>query len=550
MLAEQLPKERVVLIGLESSGKSTLFTKLIGNRIGEETNVKGTTYSIKFDQINQRTIVDTPGLTFNSSVTDHMAISEIRKSTSMILVVRGTHFQEELSQLLPLIENTEKTAIIAVTHADKMLVESKLQLKRFMLANKIPLFIVNTRVLKEEERVLLLQTLEGEHVINEEKSKLLLNLKIDKNDPAKICFDIPILGPLLSVLSLLLMFLLPVLAAYLLSEQIQPLFDNLIINMLISLTSGTPSFIESVLIGNYGLLTLGIYSFIWAFPVVVFIGLSTSIADETGLKDRIIDSLDPLLKKIGLSGQDLLPVLTGFGCNVVAIYQSRNCQLCTRKQCVSLITFGSACSYQIGATLSIFNSAGKPWLFFPYLLMLIVGGILHTRLWYKKQAARQTNILPVRKTFLQMPTVKGTFIRYARDIKQFLTQAMPIFLLICIVSTILYELKLIDFLQLLFVPLLTLLGLPYEAGAGLAFSFIRKDGILIFNENGADFITQLTDLNLLLLIFLASTLTACAVTILTMWKEFGGKLTSQFVGKQIITSVTLACLVTLIFRFF
>ena len=131
-------------------------------------------------------------------------------------------------------------------------------------------------------------------------------------------------------------------------------------------------FLLAFLVGDYGLITLGWYSFLWAFPVVLLMGLSVSLTEEVGLKDRITAALDPWLRRIGLDGRDLIPVLTGFGCNVVAVYQSRACRTCTRQTCISLIAFGSACSYQIGASLSLFNSAQYPWLFVPYLLILFI----------------------------------------------------------------------------------------------------------------------------------------------------------------------------------
>ncbi|MDQ3247741.1 MAG: ferrous iron transporter B, partial [Chloroflexota bacterium] len=112
-----------------------------------------------------------------------------------------------------------------------------------------------------------------------------------------------------------------------------------------------------------------------------------AICDETGIKDRITAALDAPLRRIGLNGRDLVPVLSGFGCNVVAVFQSRACSRCTRQSCVSLIAFGSACSYQIGASLSLFGSAQAPWLFLPYLLLLFVVGAIHTRLWHRALAA-------------------------------------------------------------------------------------------------------------------------------------------------------------------
>ncbi|WP_410315254.1 nucleoside recognition domain-containing protein, partial [Klebsiella pneumoniae] len=104
-----------------------------------------------------------------------------------------------------------------------------------------------------------------------------------------------------------------------------------------NITTNWPDFLKALFVGNYGLFSLGLYSFVWAFPVVVLIGLSLSLTDDSGLKERITATLDPWLRKVGLSGQDLIPVLSGFGCNVVAVFQSRSCSRCTRHACISMI---------------------------------------------------------------------------------------------------------------------------------------------------------------------------------------------------------------------
>jgi Fe2+ transport system protein B len=324
-------------------------------------------------------------------------------------------------------------------------------------------------------------------------------------------------------------------ASYLFSDAISPLADQYIIFPLQDGLSSFPPLMKSILAGNYGVLSLGVYSFIWSFPVVFLIGCSTAIADETGIKDRIVDALDAPLRKIGLNGKDLIPVLSGFGCNVVAVFQTRGCSLCTRKPCISLISFGSACSYQIGATLSVFNSAQKPWLFFPYLLLLIGGGILHTRLWNRELRHQDNPVM--RKAFLQKPTRSGFFFRLKSDLKQFCTQAMPIFLLICVVSSLLYKAKLLYVFSYIFRPLLKLMGLPAEAASGLVFSIIRKDGILVFNEGNGDLVTQLSSIELLTLVFLASTMTSCVVTMTTVWKELGPADALQLIFKQLATSL-------------
>nr|MDH3162741.1 ferrous iron transporter B [Bacillus licheniformis] len=210
------------------------------------------------------------------------------------------------------------------------------------------------------------------------------------------------------------------------------------------------------------------------------------LADDSGLKDRIVDSLDPLMRKIGLNGRDLVPLLTGFGRNVVAVQQTRSCGMCTRKRCVSFISFGSACGYQIGATLSIFHLCGKGVAVYSLPRCSCCRGItVHNRIWYRidqKWAA----YFERRQTFLQKPSWKGIVFRVKEVLQQFIFQAMPIFLIICLAATVLNELGVIRLVTLLVSPVLSLFGAPEDAAPGLVFSLIRKDGILLFNEgNGA-----------------------------------------------------------------
>ncbi|WP_078410935.1 nucleoside recognition domain-containing protein [Priestia abyssalis] len=536
MLVQANTISRSLLLGFESSGKSTLFSRLSGESVGEETNVKGSTYSIRLNNVDGQILVDAPGLNFSESITNQMTINEVEKSTNIIVVVRGTHLQEELTKLYPLIQHKQRRVLIVATHADKMTKKSKQLLSEAIITYKLPLFIVDTRNLSMDIIQQIMELLRKQKNLSYEKIQYLLEVDLEKVEPKELIFDYPLVGPIVAIISLNSMFLLPVIAAYFISTYIQPLFDRWFIQPLTHLFSETHPFIEDIFVGDFGVLSLGIYSFIWAFPIVFLMGCSTALADETGLKDRIIDVLDPYLRKIRLNGRDLIPIISGFGCNVVAVFQSRSCSLCTRKQCVSFISFGSACSYQIGATLSVFNSANNPWMFFPYILVLFLGGALHSRIWYKNNSA-SNSVAGLRRSFLQKPTIKGFSFKLKSDLKQFFTQAIPIFILICFIASILHFIGIIEYFSYLFLPLLNLFQMPVEAALGLAFSIIRKDGILVFNEGNGALFTQLSDAQLFILVFLASTMTSCLVTMLTIWKEFGLKSAAKFVYQQFLTSI-------------
>ncbi|WP_232509523.1 hypothetical protein [Parageobacillus thermoglucosidasius] len=100
---------------------------------------------------------------------------------------------------------------------------------------------------------------------------------------------------------------------------------------------------------------------------------------------------------------------------------------------------------------------------------------------------------------------------------------------------------------LLFAPLVQWLNLPPEAAVGLVFSMVRKDGILLFNEGNQALLTSMSAFQLFLVVYLASTFSACAVTFWTIAKELGMKGALSLSGKQMITSFTSALLLSLLF---
>ena len=342
----------------------------------------------------------------------------------------------------------------------------------------------------------------------------------------------------LSMVMIVLIYGLPVFLAYIISVLLEPIVSLYIIQPAELLVSPAPLFFQSFIVGDYGILSLGMFSFFWAFPVVILVGISIAVTQESNLKERAVFSLDPILRKAGLTGQSIIPVLTGYGCNVVAVFQSRACHACTRKQCISMISFGSACSYQIGATLSIFNVANQPWLFLPYIIILFIMGAVHTRLWYGKTEKLSVGFLKNRG--LRKPGAGPIFNRLKSTIQQFFYQAMPIFLLICIAAFLLDEIGVMSFLIKVSEPVFSMLSLPMEAGAGLFFSILRKDGILLFNQGGGSLLASLSAGEIFVLVYLASTLSGCLVTIWTIGKEIGIQHALRHVYKQAITAVVSA----------
>lgn len=533
----------VMLAGLESVGKSALYRGLTREATGDEVNVRGSTVVCRRCRVAdcECELVDTPGIRVRGDAeTTRMALGTAAEADVVLMVARGTHGVSEVETLLKELDLRGKRSALAMTFVDKApeVVAQLAAMYRERLG--IPVVVVNARELDEGGRGRVLEAIESATAMKVVEATAM-PLEVGRlphlqTDPELTVFENKRLGPWLALACMALMFAVPVYVAYVFASWVQPIVDAVAITPLKAMAESWPQLLQVMLTGGYGVITLGWYSFLWAFPVVLLISASVALAEETGLKDRITAALDPWLRRMGLSGRDLIPVLTGFGCNVVAVFQSRSCSKCSRSACVSMIGFGSACSYQIGASLSIFGASGQPGLFMPYLGALFVAGVLHTRLWH--EALASDGVLPLHeRAFLQRPTGRAVWWRVKAAVGQFLKQAMPIFILICLVAALLEHVGVIDRLAAMVAPVMGWFNLPGEVAPGILFSILRKDGLLTLNGGDGALLATLGAGQVFVLVWLASTFTACLVTLWTVRRELGWQFAGAVAGRQAVTSV-------------
>lgn len=548
----------VVLSGLESAGKSTLFSALSRRSTGDEANFRGSTVTCRRCHLEdcECELVDTPGIrTRDDALTTRTALDAASSADVVLLVARGTHAVSEVETLLRELDLRQKRTALAITFKDKAPAAIHDLAGHYRRQFGIPVVVVDARRLDDAHRSEVLAAIAAAAPLRDtseetdavDETAVVNRPALLPVQPPATVFEHPVLGAPLAVLFILAMFGLPVYAAYVLAEWVQPMADAALIDPLKASLAWLPEWAAALLTGGYGLLTLGWYSFLWAFPVVAFLSLFTAIAEETGLKDRVTAALDPWLRHIGLHGRDLIPVLSGFGCNVVAVFQTRSCSSCTRRQCVSMIAFGSACSYQIGATLSIFSAAGHPGLFLPCLLALFFVGAIHNRLWHGPLAQAGASPLHER-AFLQKPSATQVGWRVRATLRQFLFQAMPVFLLICLVAAALEYAGVLGAASTAFGPLLMPFQLPPEVAPAILFSILRKDGLLTLNADDGTLLASLSTAQVFVLVWLAGTLTACLVTLWTVKKELGVRTALALAGRQALTSIASALLFATVLR--
>ena len=110
----------------------------------------------------------------------------------------------------------------------------------------------------------------------------------------------------------------------------------------------------------------GVLSFL---PIIVTLFFFLSILEDTGYMARVAFVMDKLLRKIGLSGKSIVPMLIGFGCTVPAVMATRTLSSERDRNMTILLTPFMSCSAKI-PIYGFFSAA-----FFPEHAALVMIGL-------------------------------------------------------------------------------------------------------------------------------------------------------------------------------
>lgn len=164
-MTTMIAESTIVLVGLESVGKSALFRALSGKATPDEANFRGSTVRVRSVLLPERLqrLVDTPGLRVqDDSITTGLALEEVRVADTVVLVACGTHVHQEVATLLAQVGVTlqgHKVALV-ITFADR--VPSALQqvVQHYEAQLGIPVALVNAREMTPEQHQRLLTVID------------------------------------------------------------------------------------------------------------------------------------------------------------------------------------------------------------------------------------------------------------------------------------------------------------------------------------------------------------------------------------------------------
>ena len=285
----------------------------------------------------------------------------------------------------------------------------------------------------------------------------------------------------------------------------------------------------------------GVGSVLSFLPIIVTLFLFLSLLEDSGYIARVAFVMDKLLRKIGLSGRSIVPLLIGFGCTVPAVMATRTLPSERDRKMTILLTPFMSCTAKL-PIYAFFVSAffpGKGGLIMTCLYLIgIFTGIL-AALFYKSTLFRGEAVPFVMELpNYRMPGIRNTSQLLWEKAKDFLQRAFTVILIATIAVWFLqsfdFNLALTespeDSILAMFAKFASPIMLPTGLGdwricVSLVTGFIAKESVvstlkILFAGNVTTFITPLTAMSLLIFSLLY---TPCVAAIASIRREYGKK---------------------------
>ncbi len=562
-----------VLIGLESVGKTQLLASLTG-KLPMPENFRGSTIACDTYRDGEVRWTDTPGLYRESeTATTKATLETLGNATRIVLVARAVRAREELETLLPLAAG--KPGFVILTFADRLPVSLRepeapptwqvppapvpptnetqnsfpppsphpqhVPPKNSTLAKSlgVPVFTIDARHIPAHTataiRAIASAPLEELTTFRDIPATAIPEPFPANNNHATIVEKI-VSNPLVALALLFLPAILAVINANRFADWLYDPLSSLLEPTLAHIATW-PSLPAALFGGDYGLVSMFPFLILYAAPTIVVFATILAIYKSTGLIDRLSVALHPYLRPFGIGGRDLVRVIMGFGCNVPAVIATRACSTCSRGACVSAISFGSACSYQLPATLAVFAAAGMAGMALSYLVVLAITTLIFLRFTTPKALRLATNQLLLPKSEpLQRPSWRAIWRETAGTLQQFVVMAFPIFIGICFAAATLAWLGILDGITKTLSPVMAIFNLPGDAATAVVLGSIRKDGLaigLLDSDWGTLKVALESPAQVLTAVYLAGVLLPCLVTLITIAKEMRWTFAAKLCARQI-----------------
>lgn len=300
----------------------------------------------------------------------------------------------------------------------------------------------------------------------------------------------------------------------------------------------------------------GVGSVLSFLPIIVTLFLFLSLLEDTGYMARVAFVMDKLLRRIGLSGRSIVPMLIGFGCTVPGVMASRTLPSERDRKMTILLTPFMSCSAKL-PIYSLFAAA-----FFPehaalvmvslYFLGIAVGilmAILLKSSVFKGEAVPFVMELPN----YRLPGLKNVVQLLWEKARDFLQRAFTVIFVATIIIWFLqsFDLRLsltadpqqsiLAWLASGIAPLFAPLGFAdWRVSTALITGFMAKESVVstltILYGSSAAFAAALSPAAAAPLLVFCLLYTPCIAAVASVKRELGGKWAFIMVANQCIVA--------------
>ena len=242
----------------------------------------------------------------------------------------------------------------------------------------------------------------------------------------------------------------------------------------------------------------GVGSVLSFLPIIVTMFFFLSLLEDSGYIARVAFVMDKLLRRIGLSGRSIVPLLVGFGCTVPAVMATRTLPSERDRKMTILLTPFMSCTAKL-PIYAFFVAAFFPrsgWLVMTALYLLgILAGILAALLFKKTLFRGEAVPFVMELPNYRLPSPRSVLQLLWEKAKDFLQRAFSVIL---IASIVVWLLKSFDLhfnlvqdshesvlaqLASLLAPLLRPLGLgDWRIATSLISGFMAKESVVSVME--------------------------------------------------------------------
>ena len=300
----------------------------------------------------------------------------------------------------------------------------------------------------------------------------------------------------------------------------------------------------------------GVGSVLSFLPIIVTLFFFLSLLEDTGYMARVAFVMDKLLRRIGLSGRSIVPMLIGFGCTVPGVMASRTLPSERDRKMTILLTPFMSCSAKL-PIYSLFAAA-----FFPehaalvmvslYFLGIAVGILMAILL---KSSVFKGEAVPfvMELTNYRLPGLKNVVQLLWEKARDFLQRAFTVIFVATIIIWFLqsFDLRLsltadpqqsiLAWLASGIAPLFAPLGFAdWRVSTALITGFMAKESVVstltILYGSSAAFAAALSPAAAAPLLVFCLLYTPCIAAVASVKRELGGKWAFIMVANQCIVA--------------